>query len=1452
MLWSRIAQVLLIGVVLFAQGAPPAEARSVPTDSSVPEEFIKSGTVSSVVSEQVDVWTTGGGFYYWARNCFDDGFNPVSGISYLKRMPLGSNIYAASFDVETLFSISCSNANRAFFSSLYANDEGVFYAFAGTGGKHIQKRTVDNPTTAINLATFSGTLPLYRGITATPGSLLFWVEQNGSAGTVEAVQRNTGSRYLSRTLGNVTVSEIGSIDGKVFFVHSGGTFRANYFCLSFGDNCVDVNQFGGPISSMQFEGGGFTTPVANQNIYYISGNTVYRTPNPQECGSTAPACQSFVQYTATAGYTLTQFVRALDPSTSTTRLFAKEYEKTSCPPINKWCRAFIRRDNSAITIVELGRAGQSGDGSLTDNDIFGPLAVDTTYVVTENAGGYQELSALGGLVFNDVDKLSTVKFSANSLDRDLAWRPFMEINQSVQNLSAGVTGNVPLVANRSTIVRVWPSEIVGRSVRNPYAVLEGRRDGALLPGSPLQPYARPASVSTGDPAPDRGTLNSGFAFDLPLSWTDGSVELRAILDPNQKIVDTNRANNTLTATASFLRKTAVCLLFIPVRTTSAPTPSVSPMDSRVTASIDLFRRIWPVSDVRMFYQNEPVEELEIAPSIIPPRVTKYGPYEFADDQSKILTAISQREDLTDDPDQCDNINAVTYYIGVIDGGMPPSGIINLGLGRRPGSALWMNISASGVNIPSAANSPVSGVTLAHEMGHNAGRKHVLCPTSGDNVPKDTDASYPYSSCSIGPAGFTSNYGYDYATDTILAPTATGDLMSYSTTNNWPSDYTYKALVGAIAARAKPHSVGIQAVDPSVLVVSASGTVSPGAGTATIEPFLVLPAGPTNSKLQDRLAEASAPSASPYRIRLLDASGAEIGNQQFTPTDGSDGNPATLAFSTVFQAPAGTVAGIQILNGSTVLLNRSVGPSSPAVAFTAPPAGATVSGNLDVGWSAADADPADYLVHTLQFSSDSGQHWQTLFANAPGATPTGTFNYTIPAGTLAATSGASGMLRVLTSDGFNTAIAYVGSLTVAPSPPTVTIAKPNGGQPVIAGKDVKLTAAAVGSTGSAIASYAWKVDGSARGADQTIAVAGLTTGPHTADVTVTDDKGLTATASLTFSVDPLQIPVGSGTAPTADGFCDDPGYAGAQQLRLDPSTGGQGLVSLVRFGNSLHACFSGLALGAAGSPPFASLRLDTGTAASPADFAFSVSRTGTMSSTTGSARGAGTPTGAGALTAKSAIGDNGGSWNAEMIVDVAGLGGWTALRSIRLAETGIVTANDSQAWPYGIAATSPESWAALNAEGADLGVTLTAGTASPTSGVPFNYTMNVSNSGPVTATSTLVTLTLPSGMTGVTATSTQGACTIVSGQARCTVAAFAPGVSATIVVTGTVSSAPGSAVNASVVVSSSVVDKNPGNNAASVSGAIYTPPPAQTLGTTGPPGQVYRVMVPLGVAVPISP
>ncbi|MDQ1300775.1 MAG: hypothetical protein QG637_695, partial [Chloroflexota bacterium] len=149
------------------------------------------------------------------------------------------------------------------------------------------------------------------------------------------------------------------------------------------------------------------------------------------------------------------------------------------------------------------------------------------------------------------------------------------------------------------------------------------------------------------------------------------------------------------------------------------------------------------------------------------------------------------------------------------------------------------------------------------------------------------------------------------------------------------------------------------------------------------------------------------------------------------------------FDFSFQMPkqAG-VARVVLKDGINTLATILVSSFAPTVNVLAPTGGATISGETTISWSASDLDPGSALSFNVLFSKDNGQSWLPL---AAGLTTT---SLTLDAANLPQTQ--LGRIRVIATDGFNTATADSATFSVIGGLPTVNIVSPPTGSSIPAG------------------------------------------------------------------------------------------------------------------------------------------------------------------------------------------------------------------------------------------------------------------------------------------------------------------------------------------------------------------------------------------------------------------
>ncbi len=284
-----------------------------------------------------------------------------------------------------------------------------------------------------------------------------------------------------------------------------------------------------------------------------------------------------------------------------------------------------------------------------------------------------------------------------------------------------------LVAGKPALLRVHllanPSPI---SLNNPLT-------GAVYMGSTFQgnlTFTCPNPIPT---ATDPGNLATTCTTTLPASWvTPGlRVELRA--DPQDQVAESNESDNLLTLTPNVGAGTVLHLTVVPVihQGQQAQVPSFS----------QTLWRIWPLKEVSF---------------------TTRAPYTFNGNLSPSDgNAWAQLLDELRILRQTDGSGR--YYYGFVKVSYT-SGIAGIGYIGHPVAVGW-DYAQSGPAV------------MAHELGHNFGREHAPCGTSGDT-------NYPYTGGRIG------TWGYDLANGSLKDPSQFYDLMSYCSPQ-WISDYTYE-------------------------------------------------------------------------------------------------------------------------------------------------------------------------------------------------------------------------------------------------------------------------------------------------------------------------------------------------------------------------------------------------------------------------------------------------------------------------------------------------------------------------------------------------------------------------------------------------------------------------------------------------------------------------------------
>ena len=1215
-------------------------------------------TPVTVVTDAVEEWTAGAGLLYWAYNCYADEFVSTAA---LQRMPSAGGPRTT---IESIDDFARCNT----YLNLLSSDDGLY--FYDDSGSRIVRMPLGPPYAPATVKELSrAETPLVSRPFVESGDYLYWVHFFGKI--FRTLKDGSGPIETVAETGN-SPTDVMVIGNTVYWIDSTGVWTIRVNCET--RPCTDTkSQFAEFSAGTTGYGLAYRFPASfreNYSVYWVQRTTsgadsTYRIV-VRSCGQ----------------ITLCLFAPPATFYTATTNWLIGP------PLLANETLYWTERDVSTVT-------NSTGDLKRRARSATPADATDT--IATNQANIDRRLFVANDTIFfaRRSTGIYSLSLTAAPITRDFE-ATALEVTQAIQNLANAV----PLVANKTTYVRAYGKQLSGPNTPNVEVRLAGTRNGNPLPGSPLPPMEGARALVTGAGF-DRARLTDGWTFLLPANWIgNGPVALTLEVDGRLLHNDPNRANNELVKTITFQQQPPICVWTVPVRT-HTPLPSVN--DANFWPMVDHFERRWPVPDVWIFRDTESVEELEVCWWGPVPHPC-YGPYELGDgwgvtngipDRDKVIVSLWTRALLSFNPDACDDIGAPVHFMGMVHPDADNGGAS--GYASTISNQSWVQLPP---HTPSPA--PVgwdmlrAGSVMAQELAHNDGRKHVNC-----GGPDNVDGNYPYPPCQIGNVGADNHYGFDVTTHQPIRPDQAADFMSYAE-RTWVSDYTWTALLNSFAAQAANAETVVPAAEGDSVFVT--GLVDLANDRGAIAGLLILPTGSVPPATRQAQAIQAAgvnhgddPHAA-FTLRLLDAAGTVLMERTLTLTlldDHADGESAL--FSDLFPTPDGTVASVQLLADGAVIDQVSPGTAVPTVSIQAPAAGMQIADSLTIRWQAADADEADRLRFTVQYSHNGGAAWHTIVTDFPD-TPDGSYRLTlVDLGSLSGSGPNQARIRILASDGFNTAIATSDAFTVKNRPPDAALLAPQNGATVPAADPIALRGAATDPEegGLPAAGLVWTVDGNAAGTGADLLVPGLAPGPHTAQLTATDADANTDQATVDFVIAPLDLPL-VGATPTLDGICADAPYAQGRGLQLQPyGDGTQATVRLLRTTDHLWACFSGLAQGAALPGAFAGLRVDVnqsgGNQAQPDDVGFFAGENGAVSTLAGDGAGGFANPGPGGLSAQVSAGAT--TWNAELRIDATVLGGWDHLIGLKAGHDWLTFQGDDYGWPYAAGWNEPATWAA---------------------------------------------------------------------------------------------------------------------------------------------------------------
>jgi hypothetical protein len=340
-----------------------------------------------------------------------------------------------------------------------------------------------------------------------------------------------------------------------------------------------------------------------------------------------------------------------------------------------------------------------------------------------------------------------------------------------------------------------------------------------------------------------------------------------------------------------------------------------------------------------------------------------------------------------------------------------------------------------------------------------------------------------------------------------------ELMSYcggTGQGTWPGSHTWgkltERLSGGAGAGGGGGGGGAWKADTPVLVVQ--GQVDLATDQVTLLPNAVVtstfaplvPVGDWALVQKDTAGDVL--STTPFSVDPIEAK--QVPGAPAVPSIGS------FAVPVVYDA---NTRSLEITHAQTVVVKRVASANAPTITVTSPTENATLSGDTDVSWTAADAD-GDPLRFSVQYSPDDGLTWSTL---SDFQTDT---HVVVPEGVLAGSG--QGAFRVIASDGFHANSSTVRFLHVPNLPPRVQITDPTAGSAYFGAQPVTLAATIHDQEDGNLTPdrVTWTSDRDGvigQGDTASIPASTLSEGDHVLTVTATDSAGVSSTASTTISI-----------------------------------------------------------------------------------------------------------------------------------------------------------------------------------------------------------------------------------------------------------------------------------------------------------------------------------------------
>ncbi|HET6230066.1 MAG TPA: hypothetical protein VFE05_08355 [Longimicrobiaceae bacterium] len=340
--------------------------------------------------------------------------------------------------------------------------------------------------------------------------------------------------------------------------------------------------------------------------------------------------------------------------------------------------------------------------------------------------------------------------------------------QSVQKLD----NSVALVQGRDALLRVFVKADQNNTA-SPNLRIRVTNGAAVL-----QDVTMPAPALGVPASLDQTSLAGSYNINLPAAQVQPGLAVLVTVDPDNLVRESNEADQTFPAAGTPQIQNVRLVPTLAVRLVPIKHENTALVGGVNAGNMDQFlsvvKKIWPIAaydgDVHAVY------------------TTGLAPLESAgggwDQLLQEINALRVAEGTN------------RYYYGVMHTNYQ-FGVVGLGyIGQLKTAIGW----DSGTD---------AYYTLAHEMGHNFGRRHAPSLGNTCGTPSGIDTGFPYINGHIG------GFGYDQA-EGLVKDTSFADIMGYCN-NQWVSDYNYNAVMDYMTGVSQSNVGTGASVQPTVLV-----------------------------------------------------------------------------------------------------------------------------------------------------------------------------------------------------------------------------------------------------------------------------------------------------------------------------------------------------------------------------------------------------------------------------------------------------------------------------------------------------------------------------------------------------------------------------------------------------------------------------------------------------------